>query len=115
MPIAHKERNPSDVDLGNVSVNIPPPNEVNASIAIQETTGAFSVAAGKLKVEILNMGFVVDGDLEVAATVNGQSLEPGTPPLIFEAVEDPAAQEFKTTPAISGNGNGARLRITTTE
>lgn len=87
------------------------PDAGTATITTLETTGAFSVPAGALWIEIRNAGIVQVGDLEANATVAGQSWSTGRVER-WEAQLDAAANEYKYLPAVSGNGNGSRLFIT---
>ena len=79
-----------------------------------ETTGAFNIVAGATRIKITNEGAVIDGDQSVGATINvngsNQVLEVGGT-YIQTAVMDWDNGVFKTCSVVSGNGNGARLRI----
>ena len=86
------------------------PDAATATVTTTETTGAFSIPAGALWIEIRNAGLVQSGDVEANATVAGQSWSPGREQR-FEAVLDAAANEYKRLPAIAGNGNGSRVMI----
>lgn len=116
MPESRLERNPSSVSLSGVTVSTTAPTAGNIVAAVDERTDGVVVPAGKLSVKVLNMGFVEDGDNEVAITVNGEPVQPGAPPLPFEATLDPVNNIFKLTPVITiVNDNGARIRIITEE
>lgn len=97
--------------IGDVTVDIEAPTEGALAITTSETTGAFSISAGARWVQIRNAGFVQDGDAEADATIQGQSWSPGREER-WEAVLDQANNELLLLPAITGNGNGARLFIT---
>jgi len=97
--------------LSGVSVSIDPDAAATLAITTSETTGAFSIPAGCVWVNIRNAGFVQSGDLEANATVSGASWSPGREER-WEAYRDTATGEFLTLPAITGNGNGSRVFIT---
>ena len=98
------------------SVTITPPTEVTGTAGFEEITTGTVVAAGKLRVEIRNMGFVQAGDANEDITVNGNVMSPGSAPLIFDAALQAADEEFKLLPAFTiVNALGSRVRITTFE
>lgn len=99
--------------LSGVTVEIEPATDGNSAVSVEETTGAFTVTAGALRVEIVNLGFVQMGDLETDATIDGNTISPKTAPVVFEAILNPVTNVYKRLPEISGDGNGARVRITT--
>lgn len=106
----------ASVNIG--SVNITPPIEVTGSAVVSEVTDINPpvIAAGKLRVEITNLGFVQAGDGNGAITINGGTVSPGPNPVVFEAQLHAADEEFATTPNITiVNPTGARVRIETFE
>ncbi len=108
--------NAGSVSLGDVTVSTAAPTAGNIIPNVDERTDGVVVPAGKLKVRVLNMGFVEDGDNEVAITVNGAPVQPGSESIPFEAKHDPVTEVFKYTPIITiVNDNGARIRIITEE
>ena len=117
MAFSRRERNPGDVDLSGSSISTTPATAGNTVIDTDERTDTPPVIpAGKLKVQIYNLGFVLAGDEEEPITVNGDELQPNSPPMIFEAKYDHVSNVFKYTPAITiVNSNGARIRIITEE
>jgi len=90
--------------------SIPAPTAGNMAVTTDETTGAFSIPANCLWVQIRNAGMVKDGDTESEATVGGEAWSVGRQEK-YEAVWDAAAGEYLRLPAISGNGNGSRVFI----
>ncbi len=96
---------------GSVSVSS---NADNFNITTLETTGSFNIPEKTIWVKIKNAGFVQTGDDEVEATVNGQSWSPGREEEWKSFVDPSTGKTFKL-PAITGNGNGARLFITYAE
>lgn len=80
------------------------------AVTTLETTGAFSVPAGSVWLEIRNAGMVQPGDLEANATVNAVSWSPGRNEK-WEARQNPVSLEYQLLPAVTGNGNGSRVMI----
>lgn len=117
MAESRRERNPAAVSLSGVSVSTTPPTAGTATIAVNEFISTpVSVATGKARVTVLNMGFVESGDEEEPITVNGINLQPGAPALVFEEVFDRVNNVLKKVPAITiVNAGGSRVRVTTEE
>ncbi len=116
MPESRLERNSASVSLSGVTVSTAPPTVGAIIPGIDERTDGVVVPAGKLKVRVLNMGFVEDGDQEEDITVNGEVVQPGSESVPFEATLDPVNNEFKRTPEITiVNDLGSRIRIITHE
>lgn len=95
------------------------PNEINATVSntpyeseplievIKEVTDnePFSIPAGQLKVEIVNVG-PIDGFSSTPATINGESLSIGNNIPPFSAILDPVNFKLKTSPAYDIVPNG---------
>lgn len=96
---------------GSTSVSVTPPGESAGTVTTIETTGSFSVPAGAYWIEIKNAGIVQPGDQPNAATVQGASWSVGRIER-WEAFLDSAGSTLYTLPAVTGNGNGARMYIT---
>jgi len=81
------------------------------TITTGETTGIFAIPAGALWVELANAGAVQAGDLPVSATIQGGSWSPGRKEK-WLAEWNTNLNEYNYLPAISINGNGARVFYT---
>jgi len=116
MPECRKERNAASVSLSGVSVSTTPPTAGNIVSVVDERTDGIVIPAGKLRVRVLNMGFVEDGDQEKDITVNGDIVQPGSESVPIEAILDPVNNVFKFTPIVTIiNNEGSRIRIITEE
>lgn len=116
MPESRLERNAASVSLSGVSVSTTPPTAGNTVAAVDERTDGTVIPAGKLRVRVLNMGFVEDGDQEADITVNGDIVQPGSESVPILAILDPVNNIFKYTPMVTIiNNGGSRIRIITEE
>ena len=101
MPRAELERT-SQVSLSGVSIDITDPLAESAGFVILNTTGEISIPAGAYKVFIYSAGFLLPGDDNVLATVNGQDWPPQLP-IEIRAELDPTTNRYKRLPAITIN------------
>lgn len=92
-----------------VSVSVSDPTAGTATLSEGNTTGSVTIPAGALEVMIYPFGFFTSGDDgEAIATINGQNWPNGVPYEV-KAVLNPNTQEYKRLPAITIDGNGARV------
>ena len=99
---------PANFSASGITVEIAPPVEETASIVVTEETAAFTIPAGQRFVEIYVAGLVVDGDTEGPATIMGETLNVGD---TYKFVSESQIDKVFLSPAVTGDGNGARLFI----
>jgi len=93
MPESRKERNPSSVSLGDVSVSTAAFTSGTQTNDFQSVeAGTYNVASGKYKVSVYN-----DGLMNI--TVNGDTVKPSSE-WIAEAVSNTQTKKFEYTPAV---------------
>lgn len=92
----------------NVSIDA---NAAEGTVTTSETTGAATIPAGALWVEITAAGAVAPGDGVGPATVQGTSWYAGRKER-WEAEWDVAAGNYISLPEITINGNGSRVFYT---
>lgn len=101
--------------ISDITVETTPPTPGTLTAQGIEGTSNQTVTAGKSKVTIENLGFVVSGDLEVAATittpVGSFDIAPKSPPFSFVKNFDRVNNIEELLPEISVTTNGARVRI----
>jgi len=98
------------IDVGEITVELTPPTPGTGTVTQLETTSSFSIPAGQRYVEIYVAGAVQSGDLEVNATIQGQSISIGNTYKYTQTL-DAVNNVLELSPAITGNGNGTRLFI----
>lgn len=105
--------NPSEVTVAAVTTT-PSATGTNATMDFDYVTTGFTIAAGKKKVKIYNLGGTVGRGAFANITVNGKTLYPDGIPLIFPIADNDdqtAANTFATSPAITVvNAGGAMVR-----
>lgn len=102
-------------NISGITVQIEPPTAATMDPIVLEGTGLTAIPAGKRSVQIYNLGFVEDGDEEVAIDVTLPSgtatIAPKSDPFVIEAYVDQVNNIQYNTPAINIVSNGARYRV----
>lgn len=105
---------PAEIATGDISVSTTPATATPATMDFDYTTSGFTIAAGKKRVRIYNLGGTVGGGAFANITVNGKTLYPDGIPLEFPLSgneDNTAANSFATSPALTVvNAGGAMVR-----
>lgn len=101
----------SNINTGDITVEITPPTEANQSITILEfNSGSQTIPANSFWAIIENAGLVKSGDVPGDITINGASVSVGFKNKI-ESFYDTHNEVLEKNPAFTVVTTGSRVRI----